>query len=85
MVEFFLHRIDNSIETAAALLVASVDKITSDHEADVITCYSQALQKSFSRCLFNLFLISLFLPVRDLFCIFLACVCKAPLRLCVNS
>ena len=59
MVEFFLHRIGNLIETAAALLMAGVSKIASGHEADVRKCYSQALQKSFSRCLFNLFLISL--------------------------
>ena len=59
MVEFFLHRIGNLIETAAALLVDSVGKIASGHEADVRMCYSQALQKSFSKCLYNFFLISL--------------------------
>ena len=63
LVEFFLHRIGNLIETAASLLVASVIKISGGHEADMRTRYSQALQKSFSRCLFNLFLISLFFPV----------------------
>ena len=54
-----MHRIGNLMATAAALLVASVSKITSGHEADVRTYFSLALQKSFSRCLFNLFLISL--------------------------
>ena len=57
LVEFFLHRIGNLIETAAALLVTSVSKIASGHKANVRTCYSQALQKSFSRCRFNLVLI----------------------------
>ena len=67
LVEFFLHRIGNLIETVAALLVASVSKTLSGHEADVRTYYSQALQKSFSRCLLNLFLVSLCFACLEIF------------------
>ena len=63
MVEF-LHRIGNLIETAAALLVASVGKIASDLEADVRMCYSQALQKKFFKVFFLTFsLFHFVLPV----------------------